>query len=153
MIHLTTVNNRKVLYQRYSTELPWSKYFPTQNWLAFVVVKNQAKTKLIEISNKLINNNACFICSSGVQGELLHDIIDEEIMFRQVDIDDLYLPPFDIVTTWHNDIAEGLWYATKAACNDPTKIDKVVCLDASESGIEPEILELLLKFNAGYIPD
>ncbi|MBD1366961.1 hypothetical protein IDJ77_24335 [Mucilaginibacter sp. ZT4R22] len=153
MIDIATVNSRKVFYQKYSTELPWSKNIPTQNWLAFVIVANQAKTKLAEIANKLIGHNACFICCSGAQGELLHDMIDEEIVFRQVDFEDLYLPPFDIVTTWHNNIAEGLWYATKAACNDPIKIDKVVCLDASESGIEPEIRELLFKFNEGYIPD
>ena len=153
MIEIATVNNRQVSYQLYSTEIPWSKYFPKQNWLAFVIADNLAKTKLREISNKLIDNKACFVCCSGAQGELLHDMIDEEIVFRQVDIDDLYLPSFNILTTWHQNIAEGLWYATKAAYNDPVKIDKVVCLDGSERGSEREIIELLLRFNEGYIPD
>ncbi|TFF40664.1 DUF7684 family protein [Mucilaginibacter psychrotolerans] len=155
MIDLATVNNRKVFYQRYDTETPWSTNFPTENWLAFVLVDNQPKTKLFEISNKLIGRNACYVCATGEQSELMHDIVDEDIVYREVDIDYEYnyLPPFDIITTWHNTIQEGLWFAIYAACNDPIEIDKIVCLNASDGFSEPEIRELLLKFTEGYIPD
>lgn len=149
MIDLATINNRKVFHQSYSTELPWSKNFPTENWLAFVIVANKKNTELFEISNKVISNNACYVCCTGNQGELMHDIVDEDIAYREVDIDYEYdyLPPFDIITTWHNTIEEGLWFAIYAAWNGPIEIDKIVCLDASESGNEPDIRELLLKFN------
>jgi hypothetical protein len=155
MIDLATINNRKVFYQSYSTELPWSKNFPTENWLAFVIAANQPKTKLFEISNKLIDQNACYVCATGEQGELLHDIIDEEIVYRKVDPDYEfdYLPPFDIMTSWDNEIEEELWFAIYVANDDVINIDTIVCLDASESSVETHIRELLSRFNKGYVPD
>jgi len=152
MKELGTVNNRKILYQRHNIEQPWNKLLPVQNWLALIIVSKNEKTKLFEIANKIIDNNACFICCAGEQSELLHDIADKEIVLREVDIDNHYLPPFDIITTWHADAEDGLWYATNAAYNDPTEINTIVCLDATEFNVENEIYSLIQNFNNGYIP-
>jgi hypothetical protein len=111
MEELGIINNRKVIYQRHALDVNWMKAFPNENWLLLVVIDGKKKTILQEIASKAIVHNVCYVCCAGDQSELLHDMIDEEIVFRQVDTEDLYLPVHFIITTWDNDIQEAFWSA------------------------------------------
>jgi hypothetical protein len=147
MEEIGTYNDRKLIYQRHSLDIKWTDAFPNKNWLLLVFVESKARTILDEISRKAIDNDVCDVCCAGQQSELLHDMIDEEIVLREVGIEDRHVPPHDIMTTWHFDFGEAVWFAFFAAHNPPEDINTIVCLDASELGIKFILNEIVEGFN------
>ena len=139
-------NDRKLIYQRHALDVNWAKVFPDKNWLLLVVVQGKNQTILNEISCKAIDKNVCYVCCTGEQSERLHDMIDEEIGFREVDIDNHHLPPYDIMTTWDVDFNEALWFAFFAAHNPTEDINIIVCLDASDVQIKSMLENLVNSF-------
>jgi hypothetical protein len=138
------VNNRTVIYQKHSLELNWGKEMPEKNWLLIAVVDDANKTILREIINKAIAKNVCYTYSLGKQGELFHDMFDEEIVFREVDPDGYYLPPHFVMTSWNNDdIKEGLWYSAFAANNPDVEIKTIYCLNLTDLPIEESLSKLI----------
>jgi hypothetical protein len=141
-------NDRKLIYQQFSSERNLSEVFPKEQWLLLVVIENKEKFILNEIAKKAIDGDCCFICCVGNQAELLHDIIDNEIVFREVNPGNHHLPPYDVImTTWHADMEEATWYSLFAALNDPEIIGTVFCLDVSEIGIKTRLSEIINRFN------
>jgi hypothetical protein len=134
MRELGIINGRKLIYQKYATDINWEKALPNANWLAIIVVDDKKRTILNEISWKVINHNACYVCCAGKQSERLHDKIDEDVIFREAE--EIHLPAFDIITTWDNDIDDALWYAAFTAMHDTEKIDTLVCLDTTDLDID-----------------
>jgi len=154
MIEIGTANDRKVYYQKYNADLQWYIDLPTVSWLCFVIISNRERQELNDISRRLINNNTCYVCCAGDQGELLHDYIDEEINIRDLGLgEETHLPPFDIMTTWHDEgIEHGFWFAIYTAYDYDAGINTVVCLNATNNDIELSLSELMARFNNGYIP-
>ena len=138
-----TINDREIITIKYTTEENWIKNIPQSNWLCILVDNNRQRTYLDDVISKIINNDVCYVCTVGQSCEKTHDLIDEEIVFREVDIEKLYLPEHHIMTTWHNDFDEGIWFALFAAHHDEVLIDKVVVLDMTD-GIELNRIEKLL---------
>ena len=99
-----------------------------------------------EVISKIINNDVCYVCTVGQSCELTHDLVDEEIVFRKVDIEDHYLPKHDIMTTWHTDFDEGIWFAVFAANDEDVSIDKVVILDMTNGQERDRIVKLLEEY-------
>jgi hypothetical protein len=56
------------------------------------------------------------------------------------------------MTTWHTDFDEGFWFATSVANNDEQEITRVVCLNLTETNLEPTLAELIQRLNTGWIP-
>lgn len=141
-----TINDREIITVKYTTEENWIKSIPQSSWLCILVDNNRQRTYLDEVISKIINNNVCYVCAVGQSCKKTHDLIDEEIVFREVDIEKLYLPKHHIMTTWHTDFDEGIWFALFAAHHDEVSIDKVVVLDMT-NGVElPRIEKLLVDF-------
>jgi hypothetical protein len=138
-----TLNDREIILVTYSTKRNWAADLPKSNWLCVLVDNDRPRNYIDEVISKVINNDVCYICTVGQRCELNHDLIDEEIVFRKVDIDDHYLPKHDIMTTWHNDFDEGIWFAIFAAYDEDVSIDKVVILDMT-NGHEKERIDGLL---------
>ncbi|MES2617400.1 MAG: hypothetical protein V4613_05950 [Bacteroidota bacterium] len=138
-----TINDREIITVKYTTEENWIKNVPQSNWLCILVHNNRQRTYLDEVISKIIDNDVCYVCTVGQSCEKTHDLIDEEIVFREVDIEKSHLPNHHIMTTWHNDFDEGIWFALFAAHHDEVSIDKVVVLDMTD-GIELNRIEKLL---------
>src|SRR5690606_38446072 len=100
-----------------------------------------------EVISKIIENDVCWVLTAGQSCELIHDLIDEEIAFRQVDIDELYLPKHEIMTTWHKDFDKGVWFGIFGAYDEDVQIDKVVILDMTEGKETQRIKNLIEKFS------
>ncbi len=100
---------------------------------------------LDEVISKIINKNVCYLCTVGNQCELVHDLADEEIVFRVVDIDKPYLPEHNIMTTWHHNFDEGIWFSVIAAHHDEIDIETVVILDMTSGQRLAEIQAALDK--------
>lgn len=110
-----TINDRQVITIQYSTETNWIKDIPKENWLCILVDNNRQRNYIDEVISKILNNDVCYVCTVGQSCEQTHDLIDEEIVFREVDIDKLHLPKHHIMTTWHHDFEEGIWFGFFAA--------------------------------------
>ena len=123
------INNREIRVVKYSTEKNWLQELPSQNWLCVLCVNNTARNYLDEVFSKIIIRDVSWVCTIGEQCELAHDLLDEEINYRECEEPPLYLPKNGIMTTWDNDFAEGIWFAIYATHVYPTDISTVIILD------------------------
>jgi hypothetical protein len=143
-----TLNDRKIIFVTYSIEKNWTAELPKSNWLCILVDNDRTRNYIDEVISKIINNDVCWVSTVGRACEINHDLIDEEIVFRQVDIDDLYLPKHDIMTTWHHDFDEGIWFSIFAANDEDVSIDTVVILDMTAGQERERISKLLEEYKA-----
>ncbi len=127
-----TINDREILIIKYTTQENWFSDIPNSNWTCLLVDNDRQRNYLEEVVSKIIGNDVCYVCTIGFSCEKTHDLIDEEIVFREVDTENIYLPKHHIMTTWHTDFEEGVWFAVFGAHHDEIKIDKVVVLDMTE---------------------
>ena len=140
-------------FVEFNTSTNWTGNLPTDNWLAIILTKAKNKNYFDEIIRKSIDRNVSFICSIGEQQELVHELADEEIAYRDVDIEPLHLPEHKIITTGHADLEEGIWFGIYTASNDECDIEEVVIINATNDDINgQEITDLIAKFQQGYIP-
>ncbi|GAB3981424.1 hypothetical protein GCM10028806_50940 [Spirosoma terrae] len=101
---------------------------------------------LDEVIVKIILKDVCWIATVGKQCEKVHDWADEEILFRKVEEEDEpYLPKHDIMTTWHHDFEEGIWFSIIAANDAEIDIETVVILDMTNGQRQADIQAALDK--------
>lgn len=143
-----TINGREIMLVVYSTERSWIKEIPKENWACVLVDNDRPRNYIDEVISKIINNDVCYVCTVGQSCEKTHDLIDEEILFREVDIEKLHLPNHLIITTWHTDFDEGIWFAIFAAHHDEVLIEKIVVLDMTDGKEFNRINKLLTDFKA-----
>ena len=141
-----TINDREVIEVKYSTEENWIKNIPRTNWVCLLVDNDRPRRYLDEVISKIINYDVCYVCTVGQSCERTHDLIDEEIAFREVDVDKLYLPKHHIMTTWHDDFDEGIWFSIFAAHHDEVQIDKIVVLDMTDGQEMGRINKLISEY-------
>ena len=143
------INDREIITVKYTTEQNWIKNVPQSNWLCILVDNDRQRNYLDEVISKIINNDVCYVCTVGQSCEKTHDLMDEEIVFREVDIEKLYLPNHHIMTTWHTAFDEGIWFAIFAAHHEEVSIDKIVVLDMTDGNELNRIDKILtdLKVN------
>lgn len=147
------INKRNIRLVEFDSSTNWGDYLPSKNWVAIILTKTKNKKYFDEIIRKSIERNACFICSMGDQQDLVHEMADQEIAFRETDIEPLYLPEHKIITTGHDDLEEGIWFGTYSALNDEFDIEDVVIINATYDGFnEIKLKNVIEKFKKGYIP-
>lgn len=139
-----TLNEREIIFVTYSTERNWTNELPKSNWLCILIDNDRPRNYIDEVISKIINNDVCWVSTVGRSCEQNHDLIDEEIAHREVDVDDLYLPKHDIMTTWNHDFDEEIWFSIFSAYDENVSIEKVVILDMTE-GQEKARIERLLE--------
>lgn len=153
MEYIGNINDREILYQKHDLEVNWSKFLPDSNWLFVGLVESDNSNILDEIARKMIDKDVCYACCIGTFGEKMHDLIDENLVIRETEIEKLHLPNHQVMTTWHKDITDGLWFASYSAFHETKLIEKIFCLDIGKDSKKIEILELIDKFNKGFIPE
>jgi hypothetical protein len=151
MKFLGQINNRHIIYLEYDPYSEWVKYIPDSNWLLFVITDQKNVELFDEINGIVIDKNVVYVCSAGKECEFFHDRFDGEIVIR--DIDNLFIPEFCIMTTWHYDFDEGFWFAIYCAIGESELIDKIVCLDLTNTNNYKKLQELIVKMSLGWLPD
>jgi len=137
------INAKDISIIRYSTSENWVKNLPNANWLCILLDNNRSRNYLNEVISKLIHHDVCYVCTIGKSCEKTHDLVDEEIIFRVVDIENPYLPKHSILTTWHTDFEEGIHFAIFSAQHERVLINKIVLLDMTEGAEISRINKLL----------
>ena len=133
------LHGRRVILAEYYTATYWSSRLPNANWLCILVSDHRERRYLGEVINKIIAKDVGWVATIGTPCELVHDLIDEEIAFRKADIEPLYLPKHDIMTTFHHDFADGIWFSVVPAHDDDFEIETVVILDVTGGARNDEI--------------
>lgn len=151
MIKINHILKKEIYYSQFSTERNWTKDFPEENWAIIIIAYQKNLNYFREIINKCINRNVAFITSVGNQSDFIHDLADEEIIFREVDVEKLYLPKHPIITVANEDFENGIWEGVYISLNEEVEIKKVVILDVEKKYLE-KIKNITEKFKNGYIP-
>jgi hypothetical protein len=141
------LNDREIIYITYSTERNWANELPKSNWLCVLVDNDRPRNYLDEVINKVISNDVVWISTVGTSCEKTHDLIDDEIQFREEETEESYLPEHDIMTTWHTDFENGIWFSIFAANYEEISIDKIVVLDMTENKERERIERLIEEFS------
>jgi hypothetical protein len=134
-----TVNNKKVSFIQYHTNGNWDVLLPNKSWLCLLVVDQINQNHFDEVVSKIITKDVAYVSVIGKECELANDLIDEELAFRDADIENHYLPEHQIITTWHRDFEEGMWFAFNSADNADVVINEVVVLDMTGADEAPRI--------------
>ncbi|WP_258104488.1 hypothetical protein [Marinoscillum sp. MHG1-6] len=150
---MNIVNGRNVKFVEFDTSTNWASALPTSNWLVIILTKSKNKQFFGEIIKKSIDRNVSYICSIGEQQDIVHDMADEEIVYRDVDIEHYHLPEHRIITTGHQDFEEGIWFGLFSANNDECEINDVVIINVTNDKSYGQLtLDLISKIDSGYIP-
>jgi len=141
------INNRTVSLVEYGTDRNWLDQLPQHGWLCVLVVEEKRRSYADEVVAKLLLRDVAWVCTLGAASEWAHDLLDEEIVFREVEA--LYLPPHDVITTWHDELEECLWFALFSARMEAVIIDQVAVLDMTKGAALPRIRAYLETLAAG----
>ena len=147
----TKITDRKISFVEYDTSKNWIEKIPSDNWCLIIIADEKKQNYFDEIIRKSIDRNVGYICGVGKQHDLIHEMADEEIVFREVDIDDYYLPKHCIMTVGDEDFENGIWFGLNLTFNPETEINEIVILDLTKKAFS-KTTELIKKMENGYLP-
>ncbi|MBF6640233.1 hypothetical protein IVB69_01945 [Flavobacterium sp. J49] len=152
MEKLAQIHDREIKFEVYDTSKNWIAEFPTENWCLIIIAEEENKNYFDEIIRKAIDRNVGYIFSVGKQHDLIHDMADEELVFRDVDIEDHYLPKHMIMTAGVENFEDGIWQGIYITHQYETEIDQVIILDVTKKAFE-KTADLVRQFESGYVPE
>ncbi|MBP6215282.1 MAG: hypothetical protein KA399_03695 [Chitinophagaceae bacterium] len=160
MTKIGELNDRQIFFTNVRVDLHWFDKLPSSNWLAFTIADTADKELLSDTTKKCLDSNVLYTCNAGQLGSDTEDYFDEEIVWRQVQIEERTGKPQDYktspMTTSHRNFDEGFWFATTVAnataYDEYIPIDKVVCIDMTQQGVKKYLLELIDKIKNGWLP-
>src|ERR1700722_17482473 len=82
-----SINNRQIFYVSVQKDAVWFEKLPTANWVGLIVCDNSETDFMIDIVKKCMDKNIGYVCCAGVFCEKLHDIFDEEVVERALEIE------------------------------------------------------------------
>ncbi|GAB5523998.1 MAG: hypothetical protein Roseis2KO_18700 [Roseivirga sp.] len=136
MISLGAIKNgRKVYY--HDMEKPNSSldFLPYKNWILLLIANHDQKEWIDQLSKDLMNKQVAYVCGCGSGGSYIDDSFDQESLIRALG-DNYQIEEADYedmpMTTWHNDLQEGIWFALMVADTDEHFLDTVVCLNITK---------------------
>jgi hypothetical protein len=149
---LGIVNKRQILYLSQAQYPDLSALLPDSNWMLFAIADREQVPLLDALAKTCLEKGVLYICGAGDSGSQIDDAFDIEIVNRKIaanndDYDDT------LMTTWHNNLEEGFWFATTVAYHDTIPIDTVVSLNLTEHDYQDRISDLINKINSGWIPE
>ena len=147
----TDITDRTIKFVEFDTAKNWISDFPTNNWCLIIIADEKQTNYFDEIIRKSIDRNVGYICGVGKQADLIHNMADEEIEFRDVDIDDHYLPMHVIMTVGDLDFENGIWFGLHLTFNSETEINEIIIVDVTKKAFD-KTTELIKKFETGYLP-
>jgi len=143
--------DREIKFEDYDTSKNWIADFPQENWGLIIIAEEENRNYFGEIIRKAIDRNVGYIHSVGKQHDLIHNMADDEIVFRDVDIENYHLPKHLIITTSDEDFENGIWSGTYLIHNEETEIKQIIILDVTKKALE-KTAELIKLFELGYLP-
>lgn len=151
MEKLAEIYNRTIQFEEFNPSKNWPADLPSKNWCLIIIADEEHRNYFDEIIRKAIDRNVGYIHCVGKQHDLIHDMADEEIAFREVDVEKHYLPEHFIMTTGEEDFENGIWFGIYQTQSNEMEIDQVILLDVTRNA-RTKTMELIKQFELGYIP-
>ena len=160
MTEIGRLNDRQIFYTNVRADLSWFDKLPSSNWLAFTIADIEDKELLNDTTIKCLDKNVLYTCCAGQLASETEDYFDQEIVWRQVQIEKQTGKPQDYqtspMTTSHQNFDEGFWFAIQSAYatayDKYVSIDKVICIDMTQCGVKQYLIELIDKIQCGWLP-
>ena len=144
------IDGRELFYTNILANGRWYEELPDENWTGFIICDSKEVPFISEIVNKCLDKNIGYVCCAGKACELMHDIFQEEKVYRHVILQvGLNVDP---MTSWHYNFSQGFWFSMYCAFDEDKNLDKIVCIDCTERGINKFLSELLKKINNKWLP-
>lgn len=141
MTDLGEVNNRKILYIRHELGSAWYNDFPKSNWLLLAISDTRRAAVFEEIARQAINSNVVCVCAVGQEAEFFYDSFEDTMLMREVELE--FLPAHTISTTWQENLEECFLFAVNSAISEQVVVEKIICLDISQSGVKEKLIKLV----------
>ena len=156
MLKLGEINDRIVLYIKVGDDENWYNELPTSNWLIIPIADEKNIKGFTKLAEKCIEKNLIYMCGLGKCCEVFDDIFDEVDLVKKIlnneNTDAAEAFEDSPITTWHNNFAEGFWFAVTVANYSDKIINKVVCVDFTSKGVKNYLAALLVKLHQGWLP-
>jgi hypothetical protein len=147
----TDITDRTIKFVEFYTAKNWIYDFPTDNWCLILIEDEKQTNYFDEIIRKSIDRNVGYICGVGKQANLIHNMADEEFVFRDMNSVDYYLPKHHIMTVGDKDFENGIWFGLNLTFNSETDINEIVIVDVTKKAFK-KTTELIKKLENGYLP-
>jgi hypothetical protein len=126
------------------------------NWALLVLANDAMSPILREFAEACINKDVLYVCAAGRAGTQTDDLFDMAIVNREISgmrLPSWYKSADDcLMTTWHEDPKEGLWFITKVANYIGQVIDKVVVADFTGEYTLETIEFMASDIAMGWVP-
>lgn len=151
------IQRRKIYYTDLQKDPNWYLKLPQKDWVVFSISHAVDEERIPLMVKHCLDKNVSSSCSVGELAHRAKLFFDEEISWRAIDFEEKHKHAFDYdtapVTTAHDEMDEGFWFATNlAASNSVYEIEKVVCINISKENYRAALVELISKINGGWLP-
>jgi len=147
---LTNYIERQLFYSTSDEE--WSTKIPKDKWCLILISNTNNEKQIDEIISESISNNVGYICGIGKTHNYIHNQADIEFVNRDIGESKFSKPKYHIMTVGGEDFEEGIWFGLMNTFNGEVEIDKILIID-TDCNWKPELLNLIKKFENGYLPD
>lgn len=160
MDNIGQIDDKEIFYLSVKQTADWVDKLPAKNWLVLPICDNRDTKLFDEVAQACLDQKVLYVCTVGQECEWAHDWFDETILSNRINNKLPISSPDDFdeepMTTWHNDFDEGLWFAATAAFpsihDEYIHVDKVVCLDLTDTSRKQYLTDLISKINSGWLP-
>ncbi len=154
MEKIGVINQREIFYLNHRDNPFWQFSLPESNWLLFAIVHEEDVSRINEFSEKCLDKKVCYICGTGQAGSTLEDIFDLELLNRNIQHKGKELTDQEEVplSSWHEDLDEGFWFAATVANHSVLPIHRVICINLSKIDYRNRILNLIKDIHNGWQP-
>ncbi len=149
------IEDRKIYYLSVNETENWVDKLPNNNWLVAVICDKRDAKLLEQVTKSCLEKGVLYVCTMGQECEWAHDYFDEMVFIYRLNKKLPISSPEDFdeepMTTWHNDLFEGLRFATTSAFptiqDEYISVDKVVCIDLSDKPNKQTLKSMTLRIN------
>jgi hypothetical protein len=151
-----TINNRKILYLDIIDDLKEFESLPLQNWALLIIADSTDFEQLHSFAELSIDKDVLYVSAAGAAASQIDDLFDMAMVMRTIEESKLpswYKSEDDVLmTTWHSDIENGLWFITNAAHYEDHLINTVVVANWTGEDLLPRITDLVNRIIEGWLP-
>jgi hypothetical protein len=157
---LGQIGERQIFYCNLREDPDCLKDIQFQDCIAFTIANQEDKDILPELVTGCLNMGVCYTCSTGEIASLTEDYFDDEIVSREINIEERTGIASDYETTpmtsFHRNFNEGFWFSAVVAKQIINEIyvesNQLVCIDCTSQKVRGHLIRLIGMINDGWLP-
>lgn len=151
-----TINNRRILYLDIRQDLQEFESLDLKNWVLFVIEDGSKNPILRQFAELCIDREVLYVCAAGKAGSELDDLFDFTMLNKKKTggkLPSWYQSDDDVLmTSWHDDVEEGFWFAATTANYENQPIGTVLVANLTRYNYLPVVQSLTKRISEGWLP-